>query len=202
MNQIRRAEKSEVQNLIYGDNSGVSKNYMRQNYEELKQIQKETQMKIQQSQEVKPDNWKMKKFRDVKSKLNNTGTIKNDENTKEMPTKKIVEEKPAKHVRANTQDKKRMTDFDSLPKMTKAEKMRMVQNRPLAEKNTNAKPPAAAVKRKSTLQSAGRDMVESKAKPTTNYKIGANNPPPAEIPNIGKLFFCIFKIQIYSLLHT
>lgn len=48
MYQRARAEKSEVQNLIYGEAASNNKNYARQNYEEIKQIQRETQQRIQQ----------------------------------------------------------------------------------------------------------------------------------------------------------
>ena len=53
----------------------------------------------------------------------------------------------------------------------------------LVKNNTNSKPPAP-LKRKTTLQSAGKDMIESHSKTNTSMKVGASNPPPSEIPNI------------------
>ena len=131
---MRRAEKSEVQNLIYGDNSGIAKNYMKQNYEELKQIQRETQQRMQQMQPAQEDRWVMKKFRDVKPKLARTGTL-NDENSKEPESQKLDSKKSVKQQRSSTQDKRRDPIAPNVPKMTKAEKLRRVTHgRPLGEK--------------------------------------------------------------------
>ena len=172
MYQRGRAEKSEVQNLIYGDASTSQKNYMKQNYEELKQKQREAQQKIQQESLQKEDNWKMKKFRDVKSKLTTTGAL-NDENVNVAANK-------TKEQRSRTQDKRRNDEFET-QKNAKLSKPKG-KNNPLMEKNINSKPPAP-VRRKSTLQTAGKDMLNS-SKMQSNFKVGAHNPPPAELPNI------------------
>ena len=172
MYQRGRAEKSEVQNLIYGDAAANQKNYMKQNYEELKQKQREAQQKIQQDNIPKEENWKMKKFRDVKSKLVTNGTL-NDENVN-------VAANNTKEQRSRTQDKRRNNDIDT-QKNAKVAKPKG-KNVPLMEKNINNKPPAP-VRRKSALQTAGKDMLNS-SKAQNSLKVGAFNPPPLEQPNV------------------
>jgi hypothetical protein len=170
MYQRARAERSEVQNLIYGDSGKTNKNYMKQNYEELKQIQRETQQKIQEKGQTKENKFVMKKFRDVQPKLDRTGMLKEDAN-------KVTNSANLKeHARSRTQDKNNQ------------------RNAPLNERNINNKPEPA--RKRSALQSAGKDMINSKPpkaqvhtrnpKPpvATSYKVGAHNPPPPEMPNV------------------
>ena len=145
MYQRARAERSEVQNLIYGGSDGnTNKNYMRQNYEELQQIQRETQQKKTQMDSKKDDRWVMKKFRDVKPKLAQTGMV-NNENQKAAP------KKAPEPTRSRTQDKSRInaSNAPQQRKLTKAEKFKqMNQGKPLKEMSQNSREP---IKRKSTL---------------------------------------------------
>lgn len=143
---------------------------MKQNYEELKQKQREAQQKIQQDSMQKEDNWKLKKFRDVKSKLVTTGVL-NDENVN-------VAANNVKEHRSRTQDKRRDNDAPKNSKMAKPKG----KNNPLMEKQINNKPPAP-VRRKSALQTAGKDMLNS-SKMQNNLKVGAMNPPPMEGTNV------------------
>ncbi|CAI2370930.1 unnamed protein product [Moneuplotes crassus] len=212
MYQRARAEKSEVQDLIYGGGAGTgaNKNYMRQNYEELQQIQRETQHKLQKQKAdaTKENKWVLKKFRDVKPKLDRTGGL-SKENYKSEGHVQAPD-----HSRSKTQDHGRAPPAPTQGrKMTKAEKFKQMkmQGRPLDEKSQNNKEPP---KRSSTLQSAGNDMISSthsrgsykrpeasynppkpkathkppqapkREAPPASYKIGAHNPPPPEQPNI------------------
>jgi hypothetical protein len=190
MYQRARAEKSEVQDLIYGgsNTSGAnSKNFMKQNHDEMIQKQRQTQQLKEESNRADEEKrgWMSNKYKDVKPKLTQTGLL-NDENTKQ----------PEKQVKYTVQDKTK----DQAPalenkKLTKAEKFKQMQkqNKPLNEHNQNSKEP---IKQRSALQSAGEDMINSKPLKVTNakpkqkpepvisYKVGANNPPPAEQPNV------------------
>lgn len=187
--QRARAEKSEVQDLIYGGNTSNSKNFIKQNHDELLQKQRETQQKIQQNSKVSEERFIMKKFKDVKPKLTRTGMM-NDQNERQPPQAKQMEQ-----PRSRTQDKIRQQAPESEGrKLTKAEKFKQMkqQNKPLNELNQNSREP---INRRSALQSAGKDITNSKPPKAKNtkpkqepaamsYKVGANNPPPSEQPNV------------------
>ena len=169
MFQRARAEKSEVQNLIYGEANTNQKNYQRQNYEEIKQIQRETQQRIQQNANQLEKNWKLRKFRDVKPKLSKTGVL-NDENYTDANANH------AQISRSRTQDKKNRIDETNI-KIIKENKSQ--SNKPLKEMDNNKI--KVAPKKKSALQRAGQDMVNSSKQ---SFKVGANNPPPLEQPSV------------------
>lgn len=177
-----------MQDLIYGGNTSNSKNFIKQNHDELLQKQRETQQKIQQNSKVSEERFIMKKFKDVKPKLTRTGMM-NDQNERQPPQVKQMEQ-----PRSRTQDKTRQQAPDSEGrKLTKAEKFKQMkqQNKPLNELNQNSREP---INRRSTLQSAGKDITNAKPpkakntkpkqEPVMSYKVGANNPPPAEQPNV------------------
>lgn len=170
MYQRARAEKSEVQNLIYGDANTNQKNYMRQNYEELKQIQRETQQRIQQNSAQMEKNWKLRKFRDVKPKLSKTGVLHNQSYTD-------VRTQPREMNRSRTQENNRSEE----QKANNMKDNRIKNKAPL--KQGNIKIQQAAPRKKSTLQSAGENMLNSSIQ-KQGYKVGAYNPPPLEQPNV------------------
>ena len=170
MYQRARAEKSEVQNLIYGEANTNQKNYMRQNYEELKQIQRETQQRIQLSSVQLEKNWKLRKFRDVKPKLSKTGVLHNDNYTD-------ARTKPREINRSRTQE----TSRNEEPKIKVIKNDKLKNKLPLREKN--AKIEQAAPRKKSALQAAGENLLNSSIQ-KRSYKVGANNPPPVEQPNV------------------
>lgn len=111
----------------------------------------------------------MKKFRDVKPKLDRTGMLNDDAQAKENP-------KASNFPRSKTHDKNNR-ELEAKPKLTKAELLRY-QN----DLEDDRKRPPVPMKNKATLQAAGKDMVNRPKQ--QNFKVGANNPPPLEQPNV------------------